>query len=160
MRALYKVDSGADVGLVAATAKSVLGIRAGATFGLDLAMWGVSFDASGATAPTNEPVLAELCYCTFATNATPGTNNTTETPVQLGGRVMAHGMTAMSAWTAGNEPTALTVLDEFLCHGQQGFKEFMGLGQEFDTDLNHGFVIRLTSPAVVNARPTLRVYRN
>ena len=158
MRAMYKVDSGADVALAAATAKSVLGIRAGASFGLDLAMWALSFDASGSAAPTNEPILCELCYCTFATNATPGTNNTSETPIQLTGRALTHGMTAMSAWTA--EPTALTVLDEYLCHGQQGFKEFMGLGQEFDTALNEGFVIRVTSPAVVNCRPTLRVYRN
>lgn len=160
MRAMYGVAAGADVALVAATAKSVLGIRAGSTFGLDLAMWSIAFDASGSTAPTNEPILVELCYCTFATNATPGTNNTTETPIQLSGRVTASGMTAMSAWTAGNEPTVLSVLDEFLCHGQQGFKEFMGLGQEFDTDLNHGFVIRATSPAAVNCRPGLRVYRN
>lgn len=160
MRALYKVDSGADIALTAATARSVLGLRAGSAFGLDLAMWGVSFDATGSAAPTNEPILCELCYCTFATNATPGTNNTSETPIQLAGRALTHGMTAMSAWTAGNEPTALTVLDEYLCHGQTGFKEFMGLGQEFDTDLNHGFVIRLTAPAAVNARPTLRAYRN
>jgi hypothetical protein len=155
---MYGVAAGADVALVAATAKSVLGIRAGATFGLDLAMWSIAFDASGASAPTNEPILVELCRCTFATNSTPGTNNTTETPEQLMGRVMAHGMTAMSAWTA--EPTVLTVLDEFLIHGQQGVKEFSGLGQEFDTDLNHGFVLRVTSPAVVNCRPALRVYRN
>lgn len=159
MRALYKVDSGADVALTAATARSVLGIRGGSAFGLDLAMWSVSFDASGSSAPTNEPVLCELCYCTFATNA-PGTNSTTETPLQLAGRVMTHGMTAASAWTAGNEPTVLSVLDEYLCHAQTGFKEFMGLGQEFDTALNEGFVIRVTSPAAVNCRPTLRVYRN
>jgi hypothetical protein len=158
MRALYKVDSGADIALTAATAKSVLGIRAGSAFGLDLAMWGMSFDASGSSAPTNEPILCELCYCTFATNGTAGTNNTSETPIQLAGRVMTHGMSGYSAWTS--EPTALTVLDEYLCHGQQGFKEFMGLGQEFDTALNEGFVIRVTAPNAVNCRPTLRVYRN
>jgi hypothetical protein len=157
MRAMYGVAAGADVALAAATAKSVLGIRAGSTFGLDLAMWSIAFDASGSTAPTNEPILVELCRATFASNA-PGTNSTSETPEQLSGRVTAHGMTAASNWTT--EPTVLSVLDEFLCHGQQGFKEFMGLGQEFDTDLNHGFVIRVTSPAVVNCRPSLRVYRN
>jgi hypothetical protein len=160
MRALYKADVGADVALTAATARSVLGIRAGATFGLDLAMWAVEGRASGSSAPTFEPMLCELCYCTFATNATPGTNNTSETPVQLAGRVMAHGMTAMSAWTAGNEPTVLTVLDEYPLHPQQGMKEFMGLGQEFDTDLNHGFVIRVTSANALSVRATLRVYRN
>ena len=158
MRSLYKVDSGADIALTAATAKSVLGIRAGSAFALDLAMWGVSFNASGSTAPTAEPVLCELCYCTFATNNTPGTNNTSETPIQLAGRATAHGMTAMSNWTA--EPTVLTVLDEYKCHPQQGFKEFMSLGQEFDTALNEGFVIRLTAAAAVSCRPTLRVYRN
>jgi hypothetical protein len=156
MRALYKVDVGADVTVT--TAKSVLGIRAGSAFGLDLAMWAVSARASGSSAPTYEPILCELCYCTFATNSTPGTNNTSETPVQLAGRAMTHGMTAMSNWTA--EPTVLSVLDEQALHPQQGFKEFMGLGQEFDTDLNHGFVIRVTSANSITLRATLRVYRN
>lgn len=157
MRAVYAVGVGADVALAAATAKSVLGVRAASTFALDLLLASISFDASGANAPTNEPILVELCTATFATNA-PGTNSTSETPVQWAGRVMAHGCTAASNWTA--EPTVLAVLDEFLIHGQQGLKETFALGQEPDCDLNNGFVLRVTSPAVVNCRPMFRFARN
>lgn len=157
MRAVYVVNVGADVA-VTATPKSVIGARAGTAFGLDLLQWSIGFDASGSTAPTNEPILVELCVCTYATNGTAGTNNTTETVTQAAGRVMASGCTGMSNWTA--EPTVLTVLDEFLIHGQQSFKETIGLGQEFDCDLNHGFVLRVTAPNNVNCRPGLRFARN
>ena len=157
MRAQYSVLSTADVALTATVAKSVLGVRAGASFGLDLLMASVAFDQSGASAPTNEPILVELCYATFATNP-PGTNSTSRTPAQLAGRVMAHGCTAASNWTA--EPTALTVLDEFLIHPQQGIKEPLALGQEWDTALNEGFVMRITAPNAVNARAGFRFARN
>jgi len=157
MRAIYALTVGADVPLAAATPKSVIGIRAGAAFGLDLLMASIAFDASGASAPTNEPVLIELCTCTFATNA-PGTNSTSETPVQWAGRVMAHGCTAASNWTA--EPTAITIIDEFLIHNQQGIKEPLPLGGEPDCALNEGFVLRVTAPDVVNCRPAFRFSRN
>lgn len=153
MRATYAVTVGADVALAAATAKSVLGVRAGSTFGLELAVASIAFDASGASAPTNEPILIELCVATFATNA-PGTNSASETIVQWSGRVMASGCTAASAWSA--EPTVLTVIDEFLIHPQTGIKEPYGLGAEPECDLNQGFVWRVTSPAVVNCRPAFR----
>lgn len=155
---MYALTVGADVTLSAATPKSVLGIRAGASFGLDLLMASIAFDASGAAAPTNEPVLIELCTCTFATNSTPGTNNTTETPVQWCGRLMTHGCTAMSDWSA--EPTVLTVIDEFLIHNQQGIKEPLPLGGEPDCALNEGFVLRVTAPVGVNCRPAFRFARN
>lgn len=157
MRSIYSVRAGADVALTAATAKSVLGVRAGASFGLELLMASIAFDASGSSAPTNEPILVELCTCTFATNA-PGTASTSETPDQWAGRVLTHGTTAASNWTT--EPTVLTPIDEFLIHGQQGMKEFFPLGQEPDTALNDGFVLRVTSPAAVNCRPAFRFARN
>lgn len=155
---MYAVTVESNVNLTAAVAKSVLGIRAGASFGLDLLMASIAFNASGSSAPTNEPVLIQLCTCTFATNSTPGTNNTTEAPVQWAGRVMAHGCTAMSDWTA--EPTALTIIDEFLIHNQQGIKEPLPLGGEPDADLNQGFVLRVTSPNNVACRPAFRFARN
>lgn len=157
MRAVYAVGAGADIALTATVAQSVLGVRAGASFGLDLLQAGIAFDASGASAPTNEPVLIELCTCTFATNA-PGTASTTEVPVQWAGRVMAHGCTAASAWTS--EPTVITVLDEFLVHNQQGIKEPFPLALEPDCDLNQGFVLRVTSPNAVNCRAAFRFARN
>jgi hypothetical protein len=118
----------------------------------------IAFGASGSAAPTNTPVRVELCTCTFATNGTAGTNNTSETPVQWAGRVMASGCTAMSAWTS--EPTALTVIDEFLIHPQQGVKEPFALGAEADCDLNNGFVLRVTAVDAVTCRPGFRFARN
>lgn len=153
---IYTVAAGADVALVATTAKSVLGWRAGASFALMLKMISITFDQSGSAAPTNEPVLVELCTCTFATNA-PGTNSTSETPAQWNGRVLTHGTTAASNWTA--EPTVLTVEDEWLIHPQSGMKEYYPLGDEPDTALNEGFVLRVTAPNAVNCRPAMRAIR-
>lgn len=152
-RAQYRALAGADVALTAATVKSVLGIRAGTAFSLVLRRMAVYFD--GVTAG-NEPVLVEWCYATFATNA-PGTNSTSETPVQTGGRVQTHGMTAASSWSA--EPTVLTVLEEELIHPQMGKAEWLPPGDEFDTALNEGFVIRCTAPNNVNVRPSITVER-
>jgi hypothetical protein len=156
-RSIYVVQAGADVALVAATPKSVLGCRGGAAFALELLQLSVAFDQSGASAPTNEPILVELCYATFATNA-PGTNSTSETPLQWSGRVTTHGTTNASNWTT--EPTVLTVLDEFLVHPQAGFKEYLPLGDMPDTALNEGFAMRITAPNAVNCRPGFRFARN
>jgi hypothetical protein len=148
-KAGYSVVTLADVALVAATAKTILGIKSGAAFGLDMLGQAVGFDQSGSAAPTNEPVLVEVCYATFATNS-PGTASTTVTPAQRYGRVIAHGTTAARAWTT--EPTVLTVIDEFLVHPQAGFKEWIPLGVTADCALSEGFVIRCTAPNAVNAR--------
>lgn len=148
-KAGYSVGVGADVTLSAATIKTVLGVKSGAAFGLDLYKLGISFDGIVSTA---EPVLVELCYCTWATNG-PGTNSTSETPIQGYGRVLAHGVTAASNWTS--EPTVLTVLDEWKLHPQMGMKEYIPLGQTFDCALGEGFAIRCTAPATVDCRPML-----
>jgi hypothetical protein len=153
---IYAVAAGADVALTAATAKSVLGAKAHANSGLILKMISIAFDQSGSSAPTNEPITVELCYATFATQS-PGTASTSETPIQWSGRVMTVGFTAASAWTS--EPTALTVLDEFLVHPQSGFKEYYPLGDEPECTLAEGFVLRVTAPNAVNCRPAMRVSR-
>ena len=113
----------------------------------------VFFDGIAASA---EPVLIEYCYATFATNA-PGTNSTSVTPIQSGGRVLTHGTTAARNWTA--EPTALTVIDEELVHPQMGKVEWEPPGDEWDTALNEGFVIRVTAPATVNVRASMTAER-
>jgi hypothetical protein len=145
-RSEYRSITGADVALAAATAKTILGIKAGASFGCILRKAGFYFDGIAAAA---EPVLVELCYATFATNA-PGTNSTSVTPAQTGGRVLAHGFTAARAWSA--EPTVLTVLDEMLVHPQMGVKEWFPPGSEYDSALGEGFALRATAPAIVNIR--------
>jgi hypothetical protein len=151
-KAGYSIVAGVDVALTAATARSILGVRGNAAFGVDLLYAAVAFDASGSSAPTNEPVLVELCYCTFATNP-PGTASTSVTPTQRYGRVLTHGFTAARAWTT--EPTVLTVVDEFLVHPQAGFKEWVPLGVTPDSAFSEGFVIRCTAPNAVNARATM-----
>jgi hypothetical protein len=156
----YSVGVGADISLAANVTQSILGIRSGASFGLVLKKMSLGSRGSGSTAPTAVPLLVEVCSCTFATNGTAGTNNTAETVLQTYGRVLTSGMTAMSAWTA--EPTVLNVLDEFALHVQQSYKEGFPLGEEFDCDLNNGFVIRVTNPTgnpTVLMRPMVHVER-
>lgn len=150
----YAVPTGADVALVAATAKSVIGVRAGSTFGLKLTKSTIGF--KGVTA-SDVPVLIELCYATFATNA-PGTNSTdiATTPGvrQIYGRAVAHGVTAARNWTT--EPTVLTVLEELLLTPNGGtIKWAEVLGQEPDCDVSNGFVLRMTAPQAQNVRATL-----
>lgn len=150
----YAVQQGAAVALSAATAKSILGIRAGASFSIQLKAFGVAFD--GVTA-SDVPVLVEICTATFATNA-PGTNSTTVTPAQKYGRLLTHGMTAARNWTA--EPTVLAVIKSFLLTPNGGTLEFQyPLGTEPDVPLNNGFVIRCTAPAAVNVRSNIDVER-
>lgn len=153
----YGLNNSAAVAL-STTAKSVLGIRAGATFGIQLQHYEVGFNGVDATAG---PVYVEVCECTFATNATPGTNNTTESANirQQYGRVLANGMTAMSNWTA--EPTVLSVIDDFWLDPNKGLIVYdYLLGQEPDTPLNEGFVLRMTAATgTPSVRASLKVER-
>src|SRR5258708_2157362 len=105
-KAGYSAPIGAAVALVAATAKTVLGVLAPAQFGVDWTSWSIAFDGVSAT---NTPVLVELCACTFATNP-PGTNSTTITVQQDYGRAIVAGFTAAYAWTAANHPPPTTPL--------------------------------------------------
>jgi hypothetical protein len=142
------------VALAAATAKSVVGVKAHANSGLQLKSCEVAFDGVTASAV---PVLVEVCYSTFATNS-PGTASTTTTPRQTYGRVLAAGYTSAKGWTT--EPTALTVLKEFLLTPNAGLIAYQWpLGQEPDCALAEGFVIRCTAPAIVNVRATMNVER-
>lgn len=150
----YSVVSTGAVALAAATAKSVIGIRGNAAFGVDLRRFELGFDGVVASAV---PVAVELCYATFATNP-PGTNSTSRTPAQVYGRVATHGFTAASNWTV--EPTVLTVLDEFLLTPNGGLivVEFSP-DKSYDSAFSEGFVLRCTAPAIVNLRATLQVER-
>lgn len=150
---LYTVVTSAAVALSAATAKSVIGVKSGAAFGLILKEVQVYFDG---TSGSGTPVLIEVCYCTWATNS-PGTNSTSRTPAQVSGRAIAHGVTAASNWTT--EPTALTVLDEKLIHPQAGVLHQIPLSDEFDCAVSEGFAIRVTAPGAVNCRGTIKFGR-
>jgi hypothetical protein len=151
-KAGYSVVTGGAVALSAATAKSVLGIQAPDEFGLDLKKiwWGFT----GVTA-SEAPVVCELCYATFATNAA-GTNSTaiTTTVRQLYGRTIAHGIVAGKTWTT--EPTVLTSLFEVPLTPNGGTLPYdIPLGDTPDCEPGEGFVLRFTAAASVSVRATL-----
>lgn len=154
-KAGYDISTEANVGLVAATAKTVLGVLAPAQFGCDLRAIKVSFD--GVT-NTDKPVLCELVAATFATNP-PGTNSTSATVQQVYGRAITAGFTGAYAWST--EPTVLSVLQTWLLTPNGGtYDADLPLAETFDNDVSKGFAIRLTAPtSAVNARGTFRVER-
>jgi hypothetical protein len=92
MKTGYGINSQGAVALSAATARSILGVKGNAAFGVDWLGYRIGFDGVTASAV---PVLVELCYCTFATNS-PGTNSTSVTVDTLYGRAIASGFTAAS----------------------------------------------------------------
>lgn len=149
----YTITTGGVVALAAATAKTVLGVKSGATtanHGVDLKKFRISFDGVTATAV---PALIEVCACTFGANP-PGTASTTVTPVQVYGRTASTGFTAAKTWTT--EPTTLTVLEEFLLTPFGGVLLYdWPLGDSPDSPLGEGFALRITAPAVVNCRASM-----
>ncbi len=154
MLPIYDVTSGGAVALSAATAKTVLGVKAHANSGLQLVDFHVSFDGVTASAV---PVLIELAYCTFGANS-PGTNSTSVTPLQRCGRVLTAGFTAGKTWST--EPTTITVLKEWLLTPNGGHLNYQfPLGYEPDTALGEGLVLRLNAPAIVNVRANMGVTR-
>lgn len=152
----YSIITGGAIALSAATAKTILGAKAHANSGLQCKGFTVAFDGVTASAV---PVLVEFCYCTFGANP-PGTNSTSVTPAQTYGRVLTVGFTAGKTWTAGNEPTTITVLKEFLLAPDKGVIAYQWpLGQEPDTALGEGLAIRVNAPASVNVRATMDLER-
>ena len=150
----YSVVTTGAVALAAGVAKSILGVKSHANFGLSLTHSEVCFDGVTASAV---PVLIELCYATFATNP-PGTASTSVTPAQEYGRVVAVGATGAKTWTT--EPTVLTPIVERLLTPNGGLVIYdWPLGREPDCALAEGWVLRCTSPAVVNVRATLKFRR-
>lgn len=149
-KAGYSASTGTTVALVAATPKSVIGVSAPATFGVDLKKYRIAFDGVTASAV---PVLVELCYATFATNA-PGTNSTSLTVQQGYGRTIAAGFTAARNWSA--EPTVLTPIDNFTLTPNGGLVIYdIPLGDTPDSAASQGFVIRCTAPAGVNVQAAM-----
>lgn len=150
----YSCTTEGAVALSAATAKTIVGVKAHANSGLQLKGFLVAFDGVTSSAV---PVLVEVGYCTFATNS-PGTNSTSTTPRQAYGRALTAGFTSGKTWTT--EPTAITVIKEFLLSPNGGAIAYQfPLGLEPDTALAEGLVIRCTAPATVNVRASMDVER-
>lgn len=153
-KAGYSAATLADVALAAATPKSVVGVLAPASFGVDLTGFeiGLLGNTSGQV-----PGRVELCYATFATNP-PGTNSITVAPVQTYGRTIVAGFTAAYDWSA--EPTVLTVLQVWPLATTAGLVIYdFPDGKSYDSDVSDGFVLRVTSPNIVNVRATLHFER-
>lgn len=150
----YSAPSLADVALVGATPKSVVGVLAPASFGVDLTGFeiGLLGNTSGQV-----PGRIELCYATFASNP-PGTNSVTVAPPQTYGRTIAAGFTAAYDWSA--EPTVLTVLQVWPLATTAGLVIYnFPADKGYDSDVSDGFVLRVTSPNAVNVRATLHFER-
>lgn len=138
----YKAVSASSNALTASATRTVVGVKAGTSFGVQAVKWGVSFNGSAAAAG----IECQLVYATFATNA-PGTNSTSATIVQEYGRPLTSGMTAAYHWTT--EPTALTVLESKFIQQSGAYEWSIPLGKEPDTALGEGFAVRLLTPAAV-----------
>jgi hypothetical protein len=155
----YSVRTSAAVALASATARTALMVITPAQFGGELKKLKIGFDSVTASHP---PVLWELVRSTNATNSTPGTNNTNENAniAQVYGRAVTTGFTAFSASTAGNEPTALTVIEQSLLTPVGGLLVYdIPLGTEYEWDASAGLGVRLTAPQGCNARVSMVVER-
>lgn len=140
-----------SVALVAATIKTVVGVKAATNVCLELLEAKATFD--GATS-SNAPAVVDFSRCTFATNS-PGTNSTAYVPSATAGyrdpgRAETLQATAAVNWTT--EPTVLSVQDP----GDIG--QFNGVYQyilPFNSPMiivgGKGFVIAITSPNNVNS---------
>jgi hypothetical protein len=152
-KAGYTVRTSSAVALAAATAKTCLMVITPSSFGGDLKKFRISFDGVTATAA---PVLWEVVTSTNASNSTPGTANTSETSniTQVYGRSITTGFTAFSASTS--EPTVLTVVESSLLTPVGGLLVYdFPLGDTPDWAVSAGMGIRLTAPAIVNARVSM-----
>jgi hypothetical protein len=129
---------GSGISLSASTAKTVLGAKTHANSGL---IWLKVHGSFNSVTAADQPVLVELMYTTWATNA-PATNSTSVTPTQLNGRVITAGFTGAKTWTS--EPTALTQIDAFYVPPNGTFLYDFPLGNEPDAALGEGFSVRCT----------------
>jgi len=150
----YVADSGsAAIALAAATATTCLMVKSSSTISGQLVELGVFFD--GVTA-SNTPVLIELVKSTNATNSTPGTGNTSVTPVQARGDGNTTGSGVAATFTAfaacTSEPTVLTVVKRFLVPPTSGLLYQAPLGREAAIIPSMGLGVRVTAPQTVDVR--------
>ncbi len=142
-----------SVALVAATAKTVVGVKAAANVALKLLEAAASFD--GATS-SNAPVVVDFNRSTFATNP-PSTSSTGLTPLKRDpGRAETVQATAAHTWVV--EPTVLTA-----AHSKD-IGQFNGLYHYINPFASphiivggQGFCITMTSPNNVNATGHLTI---
>jgi hypothetical protein len=134
----FVADTGGEVALVTATAKTVVQITAPANQRIQIDGWSVSFDGVSGTA---EPVVVELLRQTTAGTMT-GT-----TPVRKG--VGSETIQTTSQKNATVEPTAGDVLRRYEVHPQTG-AEWKFDPKEIEMAGGTRLGIRCTAPAGVN----------
>lgn len=151
----YSVHTGtAAIALGAATAKTVIYLKAGTTPGPVLCEWSFGYD--GVT-PSNVSALIEMVLGDAASNSTPGTASTSFTPVQTRGWPTATAITT-AANLCTSEPTTLTVAKPYLLTPNAGLivvqfplgREPVGLVTASTSGKILGF--RHNAPAAVNVR--------
>ncbi|MFG2076963.1 hypothetical protein [Nonomuraea maritima] len=148
----YSVVSPA-VSLSANTARSVLGVLAPSSFGLEVKKIRVSTLGTAVAVPGD----IQLCAATFASNL-PGTASTSVTPQQLYGRSIPAAFTAAHTWTS--EPTELVVLDAWSLSPNSGTVLYdLPLGDSPDCGPGTGFVLRARFADAVSVAATLWVER-
>lgn len=138
----YSIETAGNVALVAATAKTILGVVAAAGVTTRLVELGLSFDGVAAAAV---PVLVELCR---GTGATAGTA-TAQVVQQLRSATRTPQCTGAVNYSA--EPTVLAVLKRWRVHPQTSMRMQFPLGREVVHTGAGGLFLRLTAAAVVNA---------
>jgi hypothetical protein len=148
----YVVRSGAaantstSVSLVAATAKTVVGVLGASTNTLSLHRFQVSFPSVTAT---DIPALVEVGITTAA-----GTVGTAYTPTQISGSTLASA--AAAGYNHSAEPTYNRIFFAGYVPVQNGYlSEWYPLGFEPNCAVSQGFAIRITSPSATTVYASL-----
>lgn len=131
----------AEIALTAATAKTVLYLKAATNQKIKVLRWGVFFDGTSSSA---EPVQVRLLR--FTTDATV----TSLTPVKKG--TDSETVQTTAGYNASAEGTAGDVLDVIEVHPQTGYEVIFPMGQEIKVPGGGRVGIECTAPASVNVR--------
>lgn len=145
MAALQGQSVSPSEALAAATAETVLQLVAAANHRIKLLGFSASFDGASTTAV---PVLVELVR--QSTAGTSSANTPTKRDDSIADSLLT---TARQQFTV--EPTTGDIMEEYLCHPQQGLVILYPLGVEPICGGGDRIGIRVTAPAVVNCRVTM-----
>lgn len=149
---LYVVRSGTSatnstaVSLVAATAKTVIGVLGAAADTIGLKRVRISF---ASVTSSDVPALVEVGITTAA-----GTVGTAFTPVQITGSTLASSCAA--GYNYSGEPTYNRIFESLYVPVNNGLCEWWyPLGEEPSCDPSQGFAVRVTAPQAQSCFATL-----
>lgn len=130
----------ADIALTAATAKTIVQIKAAANQRVDVRSVSVTFKG---TSPTETPILVELVHSSSSGTATGGT------PRRDSAGTETLQVTSQTNFTV--EPATDYVMREWLFHPQGGFMEKFSVG-EIQVEGGARVGLRVTSPQTATCR--------